>query len=509
MSLERALLNQDSIIDLASRCLFTDLLQSISSDDYYSIAATLLSSPVFPFIDPTGQAALLRCFAGGAMNLPIEQGGILAQMLAGRASQYFEKAPDDFSAARQVYEAMRSLFCTCVTDGSSAQLFDSGVVRPFSAWLRRHYPKSHDAEVGAAGRRSRPLVCYLIQNPDLTRGQARTRVFAPVFAGHCRDGRHEVGIYALGEMDEAFVAYVQELGLRLFRHFDLSDDPLQTARSIQNALADDRVDVLFSDLNSALASYLVETRSAPVQMWMDTGQPYWSLSELDWTVMGFDHQHYFGVDLRKSGLINMGLDARLMGWQAAPEAVSRVRASFPADSVIVGCFCRLHKISREWLEMALGILRGSSRAHVVLTGAGNPQPIRDFIERHGLESRFTLIAEMVDIAVWGRAIDIYLDTYPWLGGLVGRELAYYGKPVVGVFTPVYASYLKGHRDPQLTARHPQEAVAMALRLIDDPGFRQTCSNVSLSLAQSFTDVSMGIDELVATIDRLLQEKRCL
>jgi predicted O-linked N-acetylglucosamine transferase (SPINDLY family) len=106
---------------------------------------------------------------------------------------------------------------------------------------------------------------------------------------------------------------------------------------------------------------------------------------------------------------------------------------------------------------------------------------------------------MVDIETYQERIDIFLDTFPFVGGLVCRELLGHGVPVVSLLSGEWDEMLRDQRDPALLARSTDEYVALARQLADDVDFYYAASQTSLRLAQQrkrplemISDIEEGI-----------------
>lgn len=72
---------------------------------------------------------------------------------------------------------------------------------------------------------------------------------------------------------------------------------------------------------------------------------------------------------------------------------------------------------------------------VVLLFIGNASPsMLSFIEREHLEGRFIPVGYRKDFVGCIEHIDVYINSYPYSGGLVSQTAAYFGKPIVSYTT---------------------------------------------------------------------------
>lgn len=166
-------------------------------------------------------------------------------------------------------------------------------------------------------------------------------------------------------------------------------------------------------------------------------------------------------------------------------AIAEIRQRFP-ERVLLGTLARPAKIdSRPFLEAVARILRENPDVGYLWTGRTLHPGIQQFFDAAGIAERCHFIG-WVDTALYARALDVFLETFPLGCGITGYQalaagtalLSYYDENTIygmqfGIadrrpdreFPPVDAS------GPILCARDPDEYVALANRLIADRDFR--------------------------------------
>jgi len=83
------------------------------------------------------------------------------------------------------------------------------------------------------------------------------------------------------------------------------------------------------------------------------------------------------------------------------------------------------------LKMIKEVLIENSNLLFLFAGSGDVKPIRRFIKENKLEQCFILIGYRSDISEVVKNIDIYVNTYPLMGGLMSQYAALMNKPIIG------------------------------------------------------------------------------
>ena len=121
-----------------------------------------------------------------------------------------------------------------------------------------------------------------------------------------------------------------------------------------------------------------------------------------------------------------------------PVEVNSVFLGFPPgvtkDKIILFSGSDFYKIYGEnghFFKMVKRILLENENVIFLLAGNGDSKPIKSFIRENNLEQRFLLLGYRPDINEVIKRIDIYINTYPVIGGLMSQYAAVNNKPIVG------------------------------------------------------------------------------
>jgi hypothetical protein len=298
-------------------------------------------------------------------------------------------------------------------------------------------------------------------------------------------------LYAWDKYDDAFLAPLTDQGITVRR---FAATPMsERIAAVAEAIGADRIDILITDMNFALPAVLFERRAAPVQIFFQTGLPYWPLANID----GVFRVEFYDPrldDFEPDICFDLGLGAwQQRGYDYAPPVeparIAAERARFPDAPTLIGTYGRLAVITPDFLEIIIALLARHPQLVVVLGGTGEGKWIRDFIDARGLAAgRFVLIDEFVDGHVWGHMLDLFLDT-SYGATSAGREVMAKGKPIVCMRTPT----TERERAPMLIADTPAMYIDLVSRLIEDREFY----DAACAATRDFVAAQPGEREYVA------------
>jgi hypothetical protein len=400
------------------------------------------------------------------------------------------------------------LYCWFVPDWGDMREIGDHVMKPAAAAIRdgtvRGVPAIVPRPLSEEPRRLGYLNnCLLPRNP-VGRGVGDLLV---ALSRHL-PGTYEIVIYAWEHHDEAFAATLVEEGIAVRRFAERS----MTARAaaVAEAVAADRIDILISDLNGPLPTVLFERRIAPVQIFFQTGLPYWPLTHLD----GVFRVEFYDPALdgfAREICFDLGLGAwQQSGYDYAPPVTpaqvvaERARYGLPATAKLAGIYGRLVKVKPYYLEMLTELLARHPDLVVVLGGTGQVKWIHDFIADRGLAGRLVLANHYVDGHVWGHMLDFFLDTSVDVT-VAGREIMVKGKPIVCMRTPT----LEHERVPMLMADTPAVYVEIASRLIEDGDFyKAACAATREFVAAQpgEREYALAVHDAVSTVVRRVRSR---
>jgi predicted O-linked N-acetylglucosamine transferase (SPINDLY family) len=402
-----------------------------------------------------------------------------------------------------VYDMFKNLFFMAGKDFAEYRRFDAHVVKPYSAWLRTLADPAGSAaprRTPARGRRLR--VGYLCNHAAMMApGRPAAPLFVSMILDHHAHLDHECIVYAVGEPDPAWRAFLARDGVAVaslpFTGYPARGD-CDFPRALE-MIRNDTLDMLLTDDNVAMPLYLFEHRVAPVQVYVAMGMAFWSIRHLDHILTGPVSVESSGSDLPPERLLpgRICYHPRLLDQPAGP-AGAALRARIPADHRIAGVFARFVKLSAAYLDAVGRILSENPRLSLIIAGNGDPSLIRRAIEGSAAADRVILFEHDVDIFTYGPVIDFFLDSFPFPSGNSTREIQYFGKPVVSRQVEDFALFFQQSRDPELVAADLDAYVGIAGRLARDPDYLAARSAVARDIGA--LDVRRGGNvELLRTL----------
>jgi hypothetical protein len=174
----------------------------------------------------------------------------------------------------------------------------------------------------------------------------------------------------------------------------------------------------------------------------------------------------------------------------APDDIAKVRSRFP-ERMLLGTLARPEKIaSPEFLECVARILARHPECGFVWTGQARHAGIDAFLRERGVADRCHFVG-WVDTALFGAALDVFLESFPLGCGITGYQAMSARVPLVSflaantVFGMRYwkeVVALAGSPDavsrelldgyPVACARSSDEYVEIASRMVSQPAYRE-------------------------------------
>lgn len=267
--------------------------------------------------------------------------------------------------------------------------------------------------------------------------------------------------------------------------------------AIVNCVRADGIEVRFTDVGTAVSTYVFSRRAAPIQMWMEMGYPFWSIRELDWVLhAGREYQPYYGFPADRWSPVIDRRHVDLLVRPVTADQVAQARAVVPANRFLMACFTRLVKVTPAYVRVVRQLLRDIPGSHYLLVGGGISVEAERLASDAEFLGRVTLVRGMVDLAVYGRIVDVFLDTFPLSAGVVAVEMAVSGVPVVSLDEGDSDRDMTRQRDPNMVARSNRAYRAMVERLAIDPAYRESSRAGAVELGRKFTHLEdmMGMIE---------------
>jgi hypothetical protein len=455
-------------------------------------ACTLLSSAVFEQQPLARQISIIVALHHTLLSAPSPELLIIADLGLRRFTEML-KHPDLSEAdACSVYDALHSLYFSGTSDVRHLGRFDA-IVGPFETWLEKRHGRHPRPEVSFPAD-ERLTIAYLLHVAHLDRGNAVSPLIGSLAIMHAARSDRRVLLYAVQHMSAEFLDWMNKNNVEV-RSFDQGyryDQIDQVAANLKS----DAVDVVVTEQNRALASALFVRRVAPRQVWIDTGFPFWSLKSLDWWISPVTDT----MNLRKRiSRLRFRQTAETLTQNVDSEAVAQLRATFPAHAFVLGIFVRLVKLDQAYLDFVARLLLADRRFHLVIAGPGDTRSVEAFVGRADLEGRVTFVPGSVDLNIYGPAIDLMCDTFPFIGGNACREVSAHGTPVLSKLGTPWDETLKSDRSPDLLAASESQYIALAVRMASDEEFRAGQRQMALDIATKYSDPTQVIDDVEMAI----------
>ncbi|TCR70016.1 hypothetical protein [Bosea sp. BK604] len=325
------------------------------------------------------------------------------------------------------------------------------------------------------------------------------------FAKALEGSGHKLSVYAWRFHDEAFATRLREMGgdcCVLAR-----DTPAEALAAIEGQLAIDKPHVIISDMNNAIPTVLFSRRVAPVQIFLQAGMPAWPIRNLDAVF------NSFGIAPEIAGWGNARMldfnppwDLSTLNQARSPDLIAQSRARLPDATKLIGSYGRLVKVTRPYLEAAERILQSCPDAALIIGGTGDDSDIRAFIAASAVGGRMHVETGWVDGHVWGRLIDVFLDTWPVTGGESSREMIAKGRPVVTLHSEEMPAIV-AQRDSSLVAANWDEFCEIATRLLNDRAEYEGACRRSQALAERMSDTKAFAKKIIADISTVVADAR--
>jgi hypothetical protein len=435
----------------------------------------VLSASDFPTLPLAQQIAWILHAFQTCINRGLKELAVIRSLIQLHAARLYAEPDLNLAQACTLTEAIHGM-----NWGDAASLFDMRDYDRYGVQPFRHYVRTHMAvpvtEKKTVAKQKKLKIGYFIHYADTNRGNALGPLIRSIVLSHARLGEAEIICYCVQWCDQAFVDVMLERGISL----RVIPQELSFARldELRMAILKDAPDVIISDVASPIASWLFIHRVAPLQMYLDPGYPHWNLPELDWVLLpGKVYQRGFELPSERWSTMRVALNEKALDMPASRLAT---RERVATDVIYFGAFTRLIKITDAWLAAVESLLIQQPQARLLIVGSGNPILVRRLADCY--PDRVSVINEMVDLKSYQGKIDVLLDTFPFIGGLVCREFMGYGIPVVSVLSGEWDEMLRDQRDPTLLAQSADEFVRIAARLATDYAFYQLASATSMSIA---------------------------
>lgn len=460
----------------------------------FADACTLLSSPHFATLGADRRTATILALHDTLMSAPSPDLVPIAELGIRQFRQMLREPGLTMPQAMGIFDALHSMYFSGVSDVVDLRRFDY-IVPHFEEWLSKQSVPASPSSCSLSNEA--PLtIAYLLHTAHFDRGNAVSPLIVLLANTHAKAPNRRVLLYLVQYVGSDFQAQIGEsdFTLRVFpqgRSYERMDE-------IAAAMRADHVDVVITEQNRAIAAALFARRVAPLQMWLDTGFPFWNLKSLDWT---FSPNITGAPDsiLRRSGLY-CHQPSSVIKSDISDSEIDRIRSSFPAGSFVLGVFVRLIKLNERVFDLLEKLLAIEPAFQLLIVGTGDPSHVKNFIAQSANANRIKFLNENVDLHVYGRVVDVMCDTFPFIGGHACREVGAQGTPVVSMLGTAWDTVLQEERNPDLLARDPEGYIDLVRRLFNDGDFRKRQRRVAFEVFADRADSERTIADLEAGIN---------
>jgi hypothetical protein len=470
--------------------------QSVAREQAFADACTLLSSPVFNQLSPPHRKATLLTIHNTLLSSPGPDLIPVAELGLRQLKRMLEEATLAPCDAMAAYDAVHSLFFSGASDIEDLRRFDS-VVPDFEDYLTKRVslkePRTLSDQVAKRN------IAYLLHTAHFHRGNAVSRLIISLAEMHAQEANRSIFLYLVQHVSSDFLSNHTLSGVTV-RSFP-QDNRYDRIDEIADALAADRIDVVVTEQNRAIAAALFARRVAPLQLWADTGFPYWNLKSLDWM-----------LSPAWSGKPDTTRRISALTWRQRPETlrdkapldeVSAARRRFPENAFVLGVFVRLVKLTPAFFALMNRALAQNSSYHLFIAGTGDAAAVCAFINESTHHERIQFNHGNVDLNTYSQVVDVMCDTFPFVGGSACREVGAHGTPVISMLGTPWDGLLHRERNPQLLANNEVEYLDLLERLRTDMGFRKRQIEAAFTAAHEQTEPSQMIHDVEAAIELAL------
>ncbi|KQX25925.1 MULTISPECIES: hypothetical protein [unclassified Sphingomonas] len=399
---------------------------------------------------------------------------------------------DDIDRAADLYTLLHIMLWRRTQLLSELTTFNGDVVRPFAAFLARHVPQ----QPPRPAIRKIPRIAYLSETSDLFGSNAVARITVSLMLGQ-HDLREEADrpiLYCINRPAPSLWQFAADVGLQLR---DMArETPSRTVEAVIAQMAADEIDILIADSNCAVATMVMQRRPAAIQAFHENGFAAWAIPELDLAFLGitrpspdlFDEGVTMVQTPRNTAFVFQRIE-RPEQSIAAVRAVLCTESGVAEPSVVYGVYGRMAKITADYMAQVETILLRDPNAIFFAGGTGRISPIMACKQASPAGDRMVIYNDFIDGHVISECIDVFLDSFPFPGGMSCIEVQARGVPVVWMAPPPGSEQLiiGDQRDPNLKARDGDHYVELA-RQVADPAAWGAFAETAIGIARRFGDM---------------------
>jgi glycosyltransferase involved in cell wall biosynthesis len=268
----------------------------------------------------------------------------------------------------------------------------------------------------------------------------------------------------------------------------------------------DRVDTTIFDSCFGFQICLISARLSAIQLVLELTHSYGNIPEVDgWYLGSEDFRPRLGLPAVFCQSLPYSRDPKTV---SAPDRDSAkvIRDSWSPAKIIFGTIGRLCKITEPLLAQVTKLLHLIPDSKYFIGGEGDGTHIYEWIEANDLSKRVIFLNQFTNIPAYGPAIDIFLDTFPFSGGMVCWEMQAFGVPVVTMREPMFENWLVETRNESLLVRSEAEFVDAAAKLANDQVWRQQNAIIATEIAKRTSNIDETVRPIISAITHLRTQK---
>ena len=465
----------------------------------------LLTSPEFSIQTAEWQSRAIVTIFRRMISSLHAQSGVVASLAAPHFLRLLRDPQITLPQACLMHESLWGMWWCAASSLDDMRPIQQNACLPFHHFLER---RGMGMEPIPADRGEGPIrVAYLSHYSHGAQGNAVGPLVASLARAHAAIHDREVFVYAVQWVDDAWLSdqfwesRVRVRNIRQDNDYDRLDELFDRLRA-------DKVDVVITDITSSIASVLFARRVARAQVRLDLGLPYWCPPSLDLVLLSgkrWRDAYPYGQD--RAAEISTTQELDFIFRMPAEAEIREARASLPEGAQVIGIFTRLIKITPSYLSLIRSVLLRRPGVHFLVGGTGDPRLLYEFMAAPELAGRITFLHRNVNLAVYAHAIDLFVDTFPFIGGLACREIVAQGVPIFSLRSNEWSLKQEQDRDPASIANDEQGLLLLIDRALSEPEFHRACAAAATATIGAISDVDTSASEIDAAVVSVLRRNR--
>lgn len=498
MEHESTLMNSNDIqlTEQARKALFEQ-----NHPDLKNIIVKLLSEHSFDEITLHEQVNWLFDSFQAVVNHGLNNAVVVKSLVEYHARRLFSSPNLNLSDACRLLEAIHGLNWVGAVSLFDMRGYNRAGIQPFYHYLKQTQSGS---KINTSSHHQNQLenlnIVYMVHYADMNRGNALGPMMKDLIINHTQQSVFDITCFCVQWADQRYIDELVSAGVRV--RVIPQEISYERLDELKQVLGEANPDVIISDVASPVATWLYSQRVARLQMYLDPGYPHWNIPELDWVLLpGKSFQSGFDIPRNRASSVRIAITD-----QVFPNIKDACIDNSDDFEFSFGLFTRLVKVNSELLHILSELMATLPEAKLLIVGSGNSDLIANWLSESTFSARVTFINQMVELQCYKDRVKVFLDTFPFVGGLACREMMSYGIPVVSMLAGEWDELLKEQRDLTTLASSHNEYLQIACQLYSDHTYYEEARKKSSQLANKhndpsimITDIENGIKQAIASL----------